>query len=70
MSTNPVLVENNTTDPTQLHTNLGPAPTSNLTFDQQLAAIDQDLMKFDHPMHVSPLTPTPHYHMPSSPHHE
>ena len=70
MSTNPVLVENNTTDPTQLHTNPGPAPTSNLTFDQQLEAIDQDLMKFDHPMHVSPLTPTPHYHMPSSPHHE
>uniref|UniRef100_A0A7N2N1I1 DUF4283 domain-containing protein n=1 Tax=Quercus lobata TaxID=97700 RepID=A0A7N2N1I1_QUELO len=70
MLTDSVLVENNTADPTPLHTDPGPISTLNLTFDKQLEAIDQDLMKFDHPRQVSPLTPTPHYHMSSPYHHE
>ena len=70
MSTDSVLVENNTADPTHLHTDPGPISTLNLTFDKQLEAIDQDLMKFDHPRQVSPLTPTPYYHMSSLHHHE
>ena len=49
MSTDPVLVENDTADPTHLHTDPGPVSTSNLTFDKQIEAIDQDLIKFDHP---------------------
>ena len=72
MSTNPVHVEDDTADPTPLHTNLGPVSNLDLTFDQQLKAIDQGLLKFDHPIQVSPITPTPHYLPPSqpvSPHH-
>ena len=72
MSTNPVHVEDDTANPTPLHTDLGPISNSNLTFDQQLEAIDQGLLKFDHPIQVSPITPTPHYLPPSqlvSPHH-
>ena len=72
MSTNPVHVENDTAGPTHLHTDPGPVSNLDLTFDKQLEAIDQDLMKFDNPMHVTPITPTSHYHMSSqliSPHH-
>ena len=72
MSTDPVHVEDDTTDPTPLHTDLGPVSNSDLTFDQQLEARDQGLFKFDHPIQVSPITPTPHYLPPSqpiSPHH-
>ena len=72
MLIDPVHVEDDTTDPTPLHTDLGPVSNSYLTFDQQLEAIDQGLLKFDHPIQVSPITPTPHYLPPSlpvSPHH-
>ena len=72
MSTDPIHIEDDTADPTPLHTDLGPISNSDLTFDQQLEAIDQGLLKFDHPIQVSPITPTPHYLPPSqpiSPHH-
>ena len=72
MSTDLVHVEDDTADPTLLHTDLGPVSNSDLTFDQQLEAIDQGLLKFDHPIQASPITPTPHYLPPSqpvSPHH-
>ena len=72
MSIDPVHVENDTAGPTHLHTDPRPVSNLDLTFDKQLEAIDQDLMKFDNPMHVTPITPTSHYHMPSqpiSPHH-
>nr|POE84736.1 hypothetical protein CFP56_64953 [Quercus suber] len=72
MSTDPVHVEKDTAGPTHLHKDPGPVFNSNLTFDKQLEAIDQDLMKFDNPMHVTPIPHTSHYHMPSqppSPHH-
>ena len=52
MSTNPVHVEDDTADPTPLHTDLGPVSKLNLTFDQQLEAIDQGLLKFNHPIQV------------------
>ena len=72
MSTDPFHVKDDTADPTPLHTDLGPISNSDLTFDQQLEAIDQGLLKFDHPIQVSPITPTSHYLPPSqpvSPHH-
>ena len=72
MSTDPVHVEDDTADPTPLHTDLGHVSNSDLTFDQHLEAIDQGLLKFDHPIQVSPITLTPHYLPPSqpvSPHH-
>ena len=43
MLIDPVHVEDDTTDPTPLHTDLGPVSNSDLTFDQQLEAIDQGL---------------------------
>ena len=70
MSTDLVLVENDTTGPTYLHIDPRLVSNSNLTFDKQLEAIDQDLKEFDHPMQVSPFTPTPLYHMPSPHHHD
>ena len=72
MSTDPIHIKDDTTDPTPLHMDLGPISNSNLTFDQQLEAIDQGLLKFDHPIQVSPISPTLHYLPPSqpiSPHH-
>ena len=65
MSTDPVHVEDDIADPTPLHMDLGPVSNSDLTFDQQLEAVDQGLLKFDHPIQVSPITPTPHYLPPS-----
>nr|POF19726.1 hypothetical protein CFP56_30616 [Quercus suber] len=72
MSTDPVHVEKDTAGPTHLHTDPGPVFNSNLTFDKQLEAIDQDLMKFDNPINVTPILHTSQCHFPSqptSPHH-
>ena len=65
ISTDPVHVEDDIADPTPLHTDLGLVSNSDLTFDQQLEAIDQGLLKFNHPIQVSLITPTPHYLPPS-----
>ena len=43
ISTDLVHVEDDTADPTLLHTDLGPVSNSDLTFNQQLEAIDQGL---------------------------
>ena len=40
MSTDPIHIEDDTADPTPLHMDLGPVSNSDLTFDQQLEAID------------------------------
>ena len=65
MSTDLVHVVNDTASPTHLHTYPGPVSNLDLTFDKQLEAIAQNLMKFDNLMHVTPITPTSHYHMSS-----